>query len=530
MRRLFLIIICALVGSGMLAAERVFVSTDQGAYLAGGRVWCSLFCVDGEGRLSDASSVAYLELLSPEGTVATAKMSLMGGRGCGEFVLPANLPTGNYRLVAYTMAQGDSGLLDGSKVLSIYNTFSVARNSGVIVGEMPSTVLPEEKSEGIEILTKRSVKEGSTFSIILKGISADVSLSVFHLDNLAQSPSPGIESFMDRFPIQESGSEPVEYEGEVIVAQAGSEAEGLSAVLSSAGSVADTYISTVRNDGSIVFNTGNIYGNRELVCEIPEAPDGMRMTLTDRFKHPSPGVIPPLKLHQSQNSALLRRKASLPVQVAVDTLSQFLPRREDVAFSGSDWDYYNLDDYTRFPTVSETIAEILTGVRVRKYNKIPQLEVVIFDKTESRRNWRDHVLTMMDGVVVTDLNLILDFDSMLLSSVEVCRRPIVFGDKLYNGVVNFVSSNNYVTRLNFANGVAVLDFEGVKYPVAYTGAKPVSGPDNRGLLYWHPSVKVDKEAVVTITAPAYSGTFMIVAQGLSGVSKPVYATVSVEVK
>ena len=39
-------------------AERTYVSTDRSVYVAGDRIWCSAFCVTGEGRLSDVSRVA----------------------------------------------------------------------------------------------------------------------------------------------------------------------------------------------------------------------------------------------------------------------------------------------------------------------------------------------------------------------------------------------------------------------------------------------------------------------------------------
>ena len=83
--------------------ERVYLSTDRDVYVAGDRVWLSAWCLDaGTGRLSAFSKTAYVEVHSPTGMVQTAKIALDGGRGAGFLTLPTTLPSGNYRLLAYT--------------------------------------------------------------------------------------------------------------------------------------------------------------------------------------------------------------------------------------------------------------------------------------------------------------------------------------------------------------------------------------------------------------------------------------------
>ena len=63
--------------AGMLAqaapVERIYVSTDREVYLAGDAVWCSLSCLDGNGRFSDESAVSYVELVSQDGTACTTE-------------------------------------------------------------------------------------------------------------------------------------------------------------------------------------------------------------------------------------------------------------------------------------------------------------------------------------------------------------------------------------------------------------------------------------------------------------------------
>ena len=81
-------------------SERVFVSTDRGVYVAGDDMFLSAFCFDmSTGRLSGYSSVAYVEIISPEGPVQTAKIALSEGRGGGFIRLDNSIPTGQYKMV-----------------------------------------------------------------------------------------------------------------------------------------------------------------------------------------------------------------------------------------------------------------------------------------------------------------------------------------------------------------------------------------------------------------------------------------------
>ena len=511
--------------------ERVFVVTDRTAYLSGDRVWCSLFCVDGNGRLSEQSAVAYLELVSADGTVQEAKISLLGGRGCGEFNIPVQVPTGNYRLVAYTGGQGAEGAQLGSRLLSVYNTFSLARVSGgVVTGEAAAAAPQTEVNEGVEVSVPRKVRTERPFTAMVKGVASDVTLSVFHIDGLEQVSPATLSDFLQAFPVSSAGKGVWEYDGEVVKGSASGAPAGSVAILSSAGSPEDTYFALVEEDGSLNFPTGNIFGDREMVCAVPEAGDQVRIRLENPYLRPAVKNVPALRLHEDQYSALVNRKNALYTISGADTLYSFLPRRQDLLLTGVTWERYHLDDYTRFHSVQEILVEILPTVRLRR----GQLEVSVPDGAGVTRQFRDRVLVMMDGVVVPDMNLLLNLDAMLLEDVYVCTQPLVSSQLVYNGVVNFVSKKNYVKALNFPENVYVLDFKGVRYPVAYLGAVPTvsDGRDVRQLLYWHPSLQIKEGETVRIplTAPAYSGRFCIVAEGLSTTGKPVRSVTTFEVE
>lgn len=85
-------------------AEKVYVHTDKGFYLAGEILWFKVYYVNGNNNKPvDLSKVAYVELLDKEHKpVMQGKVALSGGHGSGSFYLPSSVNSGHYILRAYT--------------------------------------------------------------------------------------------------------------------------------------------------------------------------------------------------------------------------------------------------------------------------------------------------------------------------------------------------------------------------------------------------------------------------------------------
>lgn len=512
------------------ATERVFVLTDRSAYVCGDRVWCSLFCVDENGSLSPQSAIAYLELVSSDGTSAEAKIALFQGRGAGEFVIPANTPTGNYRLMAYTSLEGGDQALMGSRLLSVYNPWSRARvKNGVSIDQTPETVLQQDEREGISLQVQEKVRRGEEFNLFLRGNESDLTVSVYHENQLAQLTNGTLADFVGEFPVSAGAGGPVEFDGEIIRGKVfNSEKDGM-AILSSSGSSADIYVSQIGEDDFIQFQTNNIYGDRELVCEMINAGDNIRIQLDPPFQHPSPGELPVLRLAKSQREEISTAMKAAGAQYITDTLVRFLPRREDRFLRLEDMTRIHLDDYTRFPSIQEIVVEILPMVRIRKHYGKKQLELQVADGASGKSVYMDHILMMMDGVIISDFDLLLPLDAMLLEDIYIFSGRIVIGPATFNGAINFVSKKNYVTALDFPSSVCVVDYKGVSYPVAYLG-DTAPGEDSRQVLYWNPSLLHKEDDRIVLTAPGYPGRFCVVAEGLSADGKAVRAVTHFDVE
>lgn len=547
-----------LAWSGILLSaapvERIYVSTDRPVYLAGDAVWCSLSVLDQNGCFSNESAVAYLELISDDGTVCTAKIGLLEGRGAGSFRIPVTTPTGTYRLIAYTAvnaAEEGSPWMAGSRILTIFNSTSAARvSNGVeLLGEdayealTPETAAPEGAVE-LSLRTRLPRNAPGVLMLHNAGSAASVSISVFHEDGLrSASRENSPERFLKSIPesVRLTRDVSVENDGEIVSARIRGtvlqDQDDVSfATLSSAGSPTDVYIGRTEGNDRIRFYTSNIYGNREIVCEVTQMDrkEGY-IDFESPFLHPEAGFLPKLQLSPAQRTDLMARKAALRSEktLRIDTLTTFMTHREDLLLSAVTSHRYHLDDYTRFPSVKEIIVEIIPELTLRTVGGKPMLYLTYSDALNKRYDRTNNILVMMDGVVISDLRILFNFDAMLIDDIDIYDQAVIIGKTPVNGIVNFITKKNYVTALNFPSQVRVVDFQGVAYPVAYNGAVPQGeGQDLRQLLYWHPVLKLDggSDYRLEFHTPGYAGRFKAVAEGFTEDGKPVYQEVSFEVE
>ena len=92
--------------------EAIYMHTSGNLFMPGEYLYYSMYCINTQTyRLSELSEVAYVQLISEDNVVAfTQKIDLVGGRGQGDYFFPTDLPSGNYKLVAYTHWMKNAGV------------------------------------------------------------------------------------------------------------------------------------------------------------------------------------------------------------------------------------------------------------------------------------------------------------------------------------------------------------------------------------------------------------------------------------
>ena len=522
------ILFCAflMLAAGFSAAaglvERTYVCTDRHSYVAGEDVFCSVFCFDGgSGSLSDFSSVAYVELISPEGSAVRVKMALQDGRGAGRLRLPSTLPTGNYRLIAYTALNRNEEDMDyfrGSRVISVYNTLSASRQESVVLDAATAAVEGTGRPYGAAVEGKdrpygaaapaglELEQRGDSLFLRNSGTEClDFCLSLSISDALPDPEGPGLTDFLearsgDRATLRTDAELSIpEYEGEIVSIRVPAMYSGVTAVLSGPGLRNDIYSSTVDSTGLVSFYTGNIYGDRDLVFELNsrDVNDDFSLEVLSPFASPEldRDGVPELHLNGSVAEDLKRRSVAMQISrhFGIDEYMDSLQLRPDLLFKGGAMTVYEMDDYTRFPTMRETIVEYVREVHIRRQDGEPVLKLVPGKSFESYSSMLGgNALVLVDGVPVSEHGRVLDLNPALLRRICIYPYDVSTGSCIYSGVVNFISFRGDMAGLQFPGRVRILDFHGVTFPVTVGAAKEDSlSPDYRYTRIWQPLLHLE---------------------------------------
>ena len=568
---LFFLLLPLCAGAQTTVVEKTYISTDREIYVSGDKIWCSAFCVDEANGLrpSSLSAIAYVEIVSEDGTLESGKIALSDGRGAGTIEIPATAPTGNYRIVAYTAytknTPGFNPQEHISKTISIFNTSTKERvKNGVKIlsdSEYDALRTPAstpastpagthttgthttgthssstynagtQPAAGALSITCHRSAEGY-LEVVLTNNSAtpaDLSLSLSNRDGIIPPDNTSIGAFMGAAAsAAQAAAELPEYEGEIIRGRiAGAttdEIEGLkgrSAFISVPTEKSDLYSSVVDNDGMIKFVTNNIYGTKEMVCEI-EDNDLARchIELISPFVSPKLKGIPALRMAPSIKEDLQRRGLSVQLcrSFSADTLASLMPIRENPLIPSYDAIEYKLDDYKRFPVMRELFIEFINEIKVRRVDGKEQLKVKthleervsLFDKNNS--------LIMVDGIPVFDHSQVIEYDPLLVESVVVYPYKYYTGWRSFCGMANFVTYKKNLPGIKFNDGVRVVQFKGCSYPMAFTCQEIGEDfPDYRELLYWHPQIKLPagESSSIKVKIPANVKEIRICAEGMT---------------
>ena len=559
MKRIVTIISLALACCCALAApvsERVFVSLDRPVYAAGDILWCSAFCVDAStGALSRLSSIAYVEIHSAEGLVHTAKIALDNGRGAGQIKLPAGLKTGNYRLFAYTAQnrnEQDCDYTYGARTFSVVSTTSSARvKDGVEIVDDDAYCdgAAEHVYGDVSISVPSSAGRSAVIPVTISnaGPLASVSVSVWHRDAITAPGTTDIGAFVDGLVPGSAFTDTAvpEYEGEIIRARVvGADDEmrrellGKYGFISAPGDGADTYSSPIFPDGSLSFYTNNIYGSKDLVCEIEgiDNQETCHIELESPFVKADAGEIPVMQLCRKLGPDIKARgiRSRIESMFAADTLYELLPYRRNLLLSGESKTYI-LDDYTRFPLMDEVFVEIVHEINAYREHGVRYADVRLTGDYFYQRPVGCTSLIMVDGVPVFDHSRIFAYDPLLVESVRIYPYLYSVGSRTYSGAANMVTYKHNLPSMDFSGNVRIVSFEGPALPMAYTcsGLKAEGDyPDYRQTAYWHPLVTLgEKEKTeLEVALPSYEGEFEVVVEGLDGNGKPVRAHASFSVR
>lgn len=203
---------------------------------------------------------------------------------------------------------------------------------------------------------------------------------------------------------------------------------------------------------------------------------------------------------------------------------QWLNKRIEEAMRNADIEI-KLSDYVLFPTMHETLLEIIPDVKSRVNKNI--VRVALKDENHDAP---EDPLYIIDGVLTDNSAYFLSLnprDVVTIKVINTRQKLGIIGGIARNGVV-LVDTTIPKHHAQIPPLQNVFQASGFtpwrKTRSLMDRVVPEREPDLRSTLYWNPDVKVSNgEAVITFYTANNTGTFRLVAEGLTSTGIPLHA-------
>jgi len=197
---------------------------------------------------------------------------------------------------------------------------------------------------------------------------------------------------------------------------------------------------------------------------------------------------------------------------------------------------YVLDDYNRFKTFRETLVEIIENVFMRKIKGELTLQVRSEDEFFVHSN--DTPLLLIDGILVQDLNNLLEYDIKKIDRINISRNEYYIGPKRYQGIVSIdTRQDDYAEQIG-AENLLKIEIDG-PLPVKEYYFQDYSGKsssdkkhiaDFRQQLLWRPNVELKQETILEFFTSDNTGDFEIRLEGFRALGEPVSLSETIHVE
>ena len=550
--------------------ERVHVHTDRDCYMAGEDVLFKFYAVDGHFQPSSLSKVGYIEICDTEKPHVQMMTALENGSGAGRMTLPDDLPTGAYLLTGYTRYMRNEGAtVLFKKQIAVVNarqralqpkrfelveSYEKLPGNGGKQSNLQETVALMISTDKNEYVTRERVAltignlPVNTADLVIS-VTADDSLArVLEVDGqqwlasatapatstatasaTATAPATATASATATAPTAGfSGQWLPEYEGHIItgtVVPKPPDQRQLSGSIAFVGK--DIQYFNGQNDpqnGTVNFYTAGVYGRRQLVTSVA-LPSGdshpYRMDLVSPFCEFLPDSLPVLQIFPDEKR-LTERYLGVQMRQTTGDDASGDPAPAFSYKSFAPVAGYDLDEYTRFPTIAETILEYVTRLRV---SRVDDRRVITVYFEEEQQFMQKNTLVLLDGVPIPERDheeLLLAFNPAYIKYLNIYEGRYVIGGNTYNCIVSFVTFQGDLPFIKLNSQMQLFNYDCPQPAVPFQSpdhSVHSRKPDFRHTLYWNPFAEYGngggQPATFSFHTSDVCGTFKVTVEGIT---------------
>jgi hypothetical protein len=544
--------------------ERLFLHCNAATFVTGEKLYYKLYSLNPiKTTAMTVSKIAYIELVGEDNKIIfLQKLFLENGLGQGDFFVASTLKSGNYKLVAYTnwmLNKSESEIFQIN--IFIINPYQTADNKVVITDKATPVLVsgsaisannhttenPMEKDNFTFELNQKTVATREKLVLKIKPLSqmiekGNYSLSIRKIDSLPCQKQITAKEYKNTWVNNSQNTTyPTkklilpELRGEMIAgsiaAKNGTDnIQNKTVALSIPGKNFDLKITTTNAIGKFIFNLEKANYSPNLVVQVVgEDRNNYSIQLDELkgIKYPSNVANPPLELTPNLKNSILQRSIATQIQNGyyskktdsiVDTITN------DTFFKSTAKEYV-LDDYKRFPSLQETITEVVFEMYYRKNGENFTIGLRDYNTTVQVPG---NPLVLVDGLFIQNFNELFEFSTNNISKISIVPGGYFYGSQLFNGVISFTTKNqDFISK---QSGTYILNTTILRpsvkkeyYTPDYTDKSKLERiPDYRYQLLWIPQLTLNSiENPISFYTSDVTGTFEITLEGFTDKGIPV---------
>ncbi|WP_372802023.1 hypothetical protein [Lutibacter sp.] len=514
--------------------ENIFVHQNTSFLLSGEFLYYKIYCLNTHTNTSsNLSKIAYVELIGVDKKpIFKHKIRLENGKGQGDFLIPAKIQSGNYKLIAYTQWMKNSTQTNYFQSdLSIFNPFQ----------ENQPSIL--EKTEPLDFQTNinkqeklQNKKNSSNLSFLNEYIDLSVNKHnfknreqvVLKIKSLKKNLSKGnysisvrkIDSFNTpnkytaiEYLSTKSTTSTIkkiitlpELRGELISGKiinnndVNLDVSNIKIALSIQGKQSIFKISTTNNLGNFYFSIPEKYESTNAIIQVIGKKRNNFNIVMDEHSSVNYETLNfyNFKITPKWKDYILKRSIYNQIE---DVFSSSKPTTYKTIDSintiyNTKAIVYNLDDYTRFPSIKETIIEIINEVAIRQKKKSSTFHIKLQDQFFE---FDLPALVLVDGILVQNHNNLLDYNANNIKKISVLMDTYSLNSTIFDGVIfietfngNFEPdfSDTHIQKIKLFRPLITKNY----FKQIYSDDKNTNRiPDYRNQLLWIPNYNLTME-------------------------------------
>lgn len=550
---------------GGIPGESVFVQFNESLVFSGEHLLYKVYCFNNKERqLTKISKMAYVSLVDKDGkAVFTHKIRLENGSGYGDFFVPTSISTGSYKLLGYSEWMKNFGqahyFQSDIHIINPYKKIPEAHleqpldssQKSVNISEikpMPPKITASDQNEPITLVLEKT-ELGMRNKLVLKIDAKDketalgsYALSIRRTDEIPAPVQTSSTSFFKDFLKRANSTDGFgtsqfrlpELRGEVITGTISNKQTQLPVAdqrisLSLPGDNFLFKIATSDEQGKFRFILDKVYDNVTGAIQVlSDNWDMYNINIESQHGDYSAVQLNDFKLSAEMKDYILQKSIQNQIENGFGQA-----KSDSVIVTSHELPYYNnlmvhydLDDYTRFYSIKETIIEVVNQVSIRQL--VNGDRVFEIRPEEGLSDLSLLPMVFVDGLFLKRHEDFMDFGAKKIKSISFSRDKVILGSHVFQGVLSIKTVAGGFYNNFYAPHIINLDLlkplpKKEYFNQAYgNDEKHNRIPDFRHQLLWEPNLDLSEGSKeLTLFTSDVPGEYELVLEGFLSNGRPV---------